>query len=113
LEDADIYLGRAQESYAMQRITPFEAMLFKSTLLLPLIESGQVAMAMRFQDINFPFNDHISRQLFILDQIPQIASNPQPTFTFVHLLIRTSYVFGPDGQLLPTDSSAARNPPAE
>jgi hypothetical protein len=100
-EDADIYLGSGLQPYTMQRILPFEAMLIKSTVLLPLAESVHQYLVPRFQDINYPYYDHINRQLFILDQLPQIALNPKSTFTFVHILIpHTPYVFGPGGEIL-------------
>jgi hypothetical protein len=101
LEDADYYLGLNRRRYELQQITPFEAMLIKSTALLPLIESQDQALVERFQPVNNPYSDHIIRQLFILDQTPKIAENPEPTFTFAHVLVtHAPYVFGPQGEFL-------------
>jgi hypothetical protein len=101
ISDADIYLGREQEPLTMQRMTPFEAMLAKSTAILPLADMQYGSLRPRFNDLNFPYSDHINRQLFILDQIPKIAAIPGPTFAFVHVLIpHVPYVFGPHGEIL-------------
>ena len=101
LADADIYLGLAKESYAMQRLNPFEAMLVKSSLILPLADARYLNLKRRFEDVNFPYQDHINGQLFILGEIPKIARTPDPTFAFIHVLIpHVPYVFGPDGEIL-------------
>jgi hypothetical protein len=51
-----------------------------------------------FGATNFPFESHINRQLFILDQLPRLASIPGPKFVFAHILIpHLPFVFKPDG----------------
>lgn len=101
LEDADIYLSLGSESYSMQKINPFEAMLIKSTALLVLTDSQNQLLRSQFQEINFPFSYHVNSQKFILEQLPLIAKDPEPTFTFAHLLIpHVPFVFNPDGSLV-------------
>lgn len=101
LEDADIYLTLGSESYSMQKINPFEAMLIKSTALLILTDSQNRLLRAQFQEINFPYSYHVNSQKFILEQLPLIAKDPEPTFTFAHLLIpHVPYVFNPDGSIV-------------
>jgi hypothetical protein len=100
LTDASYYLGPSQESYLLQRVGPFEAMLVKSTALLPLFETSAGASGGILQDVNFPFGDHIQRQLSLLDQLSQISGMPEPTFAFVHILIpHPPFVFAADGSI--------------
>jgi hypothetical protein len=101
LENADYYLGLKQRSYELQNITEFEAMLAKSTALLALIESADKVLVDRFMPVNYPYSENIGRHRFILDAIPRVASNPEPTFLFAHVLVtHPPYVFGPDGEFL-------------
>lgn len=104
LKDADVYLSLGGDSYALQSVTPFETMLIKSTALLLLTDSQVKAINSRFGAVNFPHNDHINLQRYILDQLPQLAADPQPKFVFAHILIpHVPYVFAPDGSIR-TDS---------
>ena len=48
-----------------------------------------------------PYSDHIEKQLFVLQALPSIAADRDPTFTFSHILIpHVPYVFGADGTIL-------------
>lgn len=101
LQDADIYMSLGSDSYSLQKVNPFEAMLIKSTALLILTDSQNQMLRSKFQEINFPYSFHVNSQLFILEQLPQISKDPDPTFTFVHLLIpHVPFVFLPDGNLV-------------
>lgn len=101
LEDADIYLSLGRDSYSMQKINPFEAMLIKSTAMLILTDSQNKLLRSQFQEVNFPYSYHVNSQKFILEQLPLIADDPEPTFTFAHLLIpHVPFVFNPDGSLV-------------
>jgi hypothetical protein len=106
IEDADIYLGLADDPLSMQRIDPFEALLFKSTAGLimtdaqSLIQTPSIKNPSVLAGMNFPHSGHVERQLFILEQLPEISSLPQPTFTFVHLLTpHVPFVFAADGSI--------------
>jgi hypothetical protein len=45
--------------------------------------------------------DHINRQLFILDQLPRLTSIPEPKFVFAHLIVpHVPFVFAADGSIL-------------
>jgi Sulfatase len=101
LEDADIYMSLGSESYSLQKVNPFEAMLIKSSALLILTDSQNQLLRSQFKDINFPYSFHVNSQNFILEQLPQISKDPDPTFTFVHLLIpHVPFVFNPDGSIV-------------
>lgn len=104
LKDAEVYLSLGGDSYAVQAVTPFETLLIKSTALLLLTDSQVKAVSGRFAAVNFPHNEHINLERFILEQLPQIPADPQPKFVFAHILIpHVPYVFAPDGSLR-TDS---------
>ncbi len=101
LEDADIYMSLGSESYSMQRVNPFEAMLIRSTALLLLTDSQNQRLRSQFQEVNFPYSYHVNGQNFILEQLPQISKDPDPTFAFVHLLIpHVPFVFNADGSVV-------------
>ena len=101
LEDADIYMSLGSESYSLQKVNPFEAMLIKSSALLILTDSQNQLLRSQFKDINFPYSFHINSQNFILEQLPQISKDPDPTFAFVHLLIpHVPFVFSSDGSIV-------------
>jgi hypothetical protein len=101
LEDADIYMSLGSDSYSLQKVNPFEAMLIKSTALLILTDSQNQLLRSQFQEINFPYSFHVNSQNFILEQLPQISKDPDPTFTFVHLLIpHVPFVFSKDGNVV-------------
>ncbi len=82
LEDADIYLSLGSESYSMQKISPFEAMLIKSTALLILTNSQNQLLRSQFEQVNFPYSYHVSSQNFILEQLPQDFQRSRSNFYF-------------------------------
>ena len=108
IEDADVYLSLSSDPYSIQLLDPFEAMLIKSTAALILTDfqnrsySAQTSVVTeQISEINFPYSGFAQRQLFILDQLPRIASFPGPNFVFVHILIpHAPRIFGPDGEIL-------------
>jgi len=101
LRDANIYLSLGADSYSLQQVTPFESLMIKSTALLILTDSQTQFLRSKFESVNFPFSDHVRLQNFILGQIPLVASDPAPTFAFVHLLVpHVPFVFAPDGSVV-------------
>jgi len=101
IEDADIYLGQAQSALLWQQMDPFEKMWVDSTALLVLSDVGIVTRKEDDNILNHPMSDHIQKQLFVLKTLPDIANNPDPTFTFAHILIpHVPYVFAADGTIL-------------
>jgi hypothetical protein len=104
IRDADIYLQYTGVPYEMQVFQPFEAMLIRSTALLLWSDSTYRALPTYTHTIfgatNFEFEDHINRQLYILDELPHIPSIPGPKFIFVHILIpHPPFVFKANGDI--------------
>ena len=103
LSDADIYLSLGSDSSFLQSLSPFEAMLIKSTAGLLLTDSQSQLIRAQFEQINFPYSHHVNAQRFILDQLPSVASIPDypgPKFVFVHILVpHVPFVFRADGTI--------------
>ena len=101
MRDADIYLAPAGTAYSLQTLTPFEAMLLKTTAYRAVSDDQVRANLQQLETINHLFLAHINTQKFLLSQLPKVAGNPAPTFTFAHILIpHRPYVFAADGTIL-------------
>jgi hypothetical protein len=101
IKDADIYLGEAQSSITWQKLNAFELMWVKSTALLVLNDLDAKNRVVDDAIQSHPHIDHIEKQLFVLQTLPEIASDRDPSFTFSHILIpHVPYVFGADGTIL-------------
>jgi len=103
--DAHAYLSHTSSPYTLQMLQPFEVMLIKSTALLIWADSTYKAMpeyiATPFHDIKFAYEDHVNRQLFILDQLPKLATIHEHKFVFAHIIVpHIPYVFAPDGSIV-------------
>ena len=98
LTDADYYLGPGRDRLDVQALGPFEVMYAKSTALLLLMDARQKYLEPSVGISNHPYRGHIEVQLLILDELPRVATLPEPTFTFAHILIpHVPYVFDADG----------------
>jgi len=103
LADADIYLSMAKDPYSMQKsLNPFEAMYIKTTALLLVTDTLYRSRVDEFRNPNYPYSDHVERQRFIIDQLPQLAGDAdRPRFIFVHFLIpHEPFVFQGDGEVV-------------
>lgn len=105
LKDADVYLSHTHAPYALQMLQPFEAMLVQSTVLLIWSDSTYAAMPdyveTPFHGVNFALEDFVNRQLFTLEQLPELASLPGPKFVFAHLIVpHIPFLFEPDGSIV-------------
>jgi hypothetical protein len=101
LSDADIYLRLGSDAGIMQGVTPFEAILIKSTAGLILADSQSQLLRARFEQVNFPYSFYMSSQRFILDQLPTVPSYPGPKFVFAHIIVpHPPFIFAPDGSLV-------------
>ena len=102
--DADIYLQYTGVPYEMQTFQPFEAMLIRSSALLiwsdSIYRSLPAYTKTIFNATSFGLEDHINRELYILDQLPRIPFSPGPKFIFVHIMIpHPPFIFLPNGDL--------------
>jgi hypothetical protein len=112
ITDADMYLKYTGVPYEMQTFQPFEAMLIRSSALLiwsdTFYRSLPAYTDTPFTTISFGLEDHINRELYILDQLPRIPFSPDPKFIFVHIMIpHPPFIFLPDGEIQ-TDTSYYR-----
>lgn len=104
MRDADVYLEYSGKPYQMQVLQPFEVMLIRSTALLLWSDITYKSLPAYtntiFRSKNFGIEDHINRQLFILDQLPRLSSYAGPKFVFAHILIpHLPFVFSPTGDI--------------
>ncbi len=108
ISDADVYLQYPDPSFEIQVLQPFEALLIRSTALMLWTDAVRNNLADYIHapssGISFPVKDHANRQLFILDELPRLASLPGPKFVFAHIIIpHGPFVFEANGDIT-TDS---------
>ncbi len=98
--DGDLYLTATRVSPLVGVITPFEALLLRSTAMSIWMDAARQASANRVDGVVYPFGRHIAQEEFILDQLPQVARLQGPKFVFAHLLMpHIPYVFAADGSI--------------
>jgi hypothetical protein len=108
ISDADVYLQYPDPSFEIQVLQPFEALLIRSTALILWTDAVNNSLAdyvhAPSSGISFPVKDHANRQLFILDELPRLASLPGPKLVFAHIIIpHGPFVFEANGDIT-TDS---------
>ena len=100
LSDAAVYLSLGSDSSFLQQITPFEAMLIKSSAGFILTDSQSHLIRSHFHEISFPYSYDVNAQRIMLDQLPNIPDYPGPKFVFVHILVpHVPFVFKADGTI--------------
>lgn len=103
LSDADIFYQLKSTNY-LRDLTPFELLLFKTTIIYPF--RGYLFNLLPAMDIDtggadITQNLHIEAQRNVLERLPEIPENSNPTFTFAHVLIpHPPFVFDEDGSIL-------------
>ena len=101
LSTADIYYP-IESTNPLRALTPFEALLFQTLIFYPY--RGylfDILPASIDNQIDSPHSLHIETQRNVLEKLPQIAHNTNPTFTFAHILIpHPPLVFDEDGTIL-------------
>lgn len=82
-------------------ITPFEALLLRTTLLRIILDLQSRSANQLILDVNYPYATYIEGQLFILNKIPELSVLPSPIFAYIHInLPHPPDVFGPNGELV-------------
>ena len=104
LSDADVFLGISKSNLEQLRLSPFETLLLRSSAGLLWTDMNTVTpkdvRASIFEG-DHPQKNHILSQLFILQQLPGLATFPGPKFVFAHILIpHGPFVFAADGSIL-------------
>ena len=98
---ADIYYP-IESTNPLRALTPFEALLFRTLIIYPY--RGylfDILPAQIDNQIDSPHSLHIETQRNVLENLPKVAQNLNPTFTFAHILIpHPPLVFDEDGSLL-------------
>ena len=112
LSDADIYY-QIKSTDPLHALTPFELLLVKNMIVYPfrgyLYKLLPENTSLSISDSGGGLLDttqtlHVETQRNVLELLPQIAENKNPTFTFAHILIpHPPLVFDSDGSIL-TDS---------
>lgn len=98
--DVDYCLGPGRDPLGLQSLGEFDALFIKTTAPLAVTDARQKLLSPYAEAVNFPYQGHIERQLLILDQLPTVATLPEPTFTFAHILIpHPPHVFAEDGSI--------------
>ncbi|QRN84457.1 hypothetical protein JR338_12795 (plasmid) [Chloroflexota bacterium] len=102
--DADLYY-QIRSTNPLGALTPFENMLYENTLIFPFrgyyLKYLPTPTTEDYGQAGVYHSLHIETQYNILDTLPEIPFNTNPTFTFAHILIpHVPFVFGADGTLL-------------
>jgi hypothetical protein len=105
MKDADFYFDpnavQLTDSSGNPLVTPFEAMLIKSTAGIILLDLQSIENNRLAQDVNFPYAEHIQSQKYILNKLEFIPEIRGPKLVFVHIKIpHPPYVFMADGSLV-------------
>ncbi len=98
---ADIYYEIDSTNH-LRALTPFEVLVFETTIFYPFRGYYFKIFPDNFSnEINSIHSLHIETQLNLLSDLPKIAENPNPTFTFAHIIVpHPPFVFAEDGSLL-------------
>ncbi len=102
--DADIY-NQIVSTDPLGALTPFEILVYKSTFIYPFrgyyLKYFPLPTTPDYGYVGAIHSLHIETQLNVLNTLPEIPLNTNPTFTFAHVLIpHVPYVFAADGTLL-------------
>jgi hypothetical protein len=103
-KDADEYLTTAQPSLLSPNVQPFEALWFKTTGLRALFDTHPPFLSTWLNNLSFPYSNHVAREEYLLDTLPQLAMQPAPKFVFAHVIIpHVPLVFRADGSITTDD----------
>jgi hypothetical protein len=105
MKDAEFYFDpnavQLTDKFGNPLVTPFEAMLIKSTAGIILLDLKTVENNRLAQNVNFPYLEHIQSQKYILNKLEYIPEIRGPKLVFVHIKIpHPPYVFHADGSLV-------------
>ena len=102
--NADLFYNPATSSGSSQFssvITPFEAILMRTTVLRIPLDLQTKSMGEFARNINYPYAEHVQQQLYILNKIPELPFLSAPTFAYIHITIpHPPYVFDQNGELV-------------
>ncbi len=102
--NADVYLSPQSDLQNLQLLggfTPFETILFQTTVMQAIYDSQLFPAGLRNSLFNSAYLLHRDRILYALDKLADLPSLPGPKFVFVHILApHNPFVFGPNGEVV-------------
>lgn len=79
-------------------LQPFEILLVKLSFFKVFYDTHIPVINDLFDKLTFPFHDHVKLQEYIFNELVEISSDPEPTFTFAHVIIpHTPFIYRADG----------------
>jgi hypothetical protein len=104
-KDASLYLEPEFNLLSFREMRPFEAMFIKSTAAVAAFDIQQLFPQGPAEIDTISYQDHVKRELFLLNRLGNMADIPGPKFVYAHILIpHGPFVFGADGKVLPDPS---------
>jgi hypothetical protein len=104
MKDAYQYLTPPSPSLLSPNVRPFESLWFKATALRALFDIHPVFLSTWLNNLSFPHSNHVARELYVLDALPQLAEQAGPKFVFAHVLLpHVPLVFRADGSITKDD----------
>jgi hypothetical protein len=104
ITDANPYLSPPRPSLLKPNVQPFESLWLKTTGLRALFDTHPAFLSSVLNQLSFPFQSHVERQEFLLDQLTKLPETPGPKFVFAHVIIpHVPMVFRADGSVTRDD----------
>lgn len=100
IQDADLYFsaGAVDRAFSLSGLSDFETMLIHTSAGI-LLSDAAILLPNVFPDLSYPYNVHRARILNIFEHLPHVASLPEPTFTFAHVIApHAPFVFDAEGR---------------
>lgn len=98
IKNADLYLEPVKPIAFFGSIDPYEVLLLKSSIFKILYDTHIPVVNKIFDQVTFPYTNHVKLQRFMFENLIKISSDQEPTFTFVHMTVpHTPFVFRADG----------------
>lgn len=95
---ADHYFQPPIRISFLRSIQPYEILLFKYSIFKILYDTHIDFIDPLFNKLTFPYYDEVTLQEYILDNLVNISTFSQPTFTFAHISIpHPPFIFRSDG----------------
>jgi hypothetical protein len=104
MKDASQYLTPPSPSLLSPNVRPFEALWLKTTVLRALFDIHPAFLSTWLNNLSFPHSNHVAREKYVLDALPQLAGQAGPKFVFAHVLLpHVPLVFRADGSITKDD----------
>jgi hypothetical protein len=99
--DADIYLVPKRNGFFLGQLRPFESLMLENSAAILLRDAALKLQQGAGNPLNFPYAEHIQREQFLLDKLPNLTGIAGPKLVFAHVLVpHFPFIFGPNGEIL-------------